>query len=256
MGDKADEVNYSQQCLTAITNLDKKMSAKLTVLEEKMAATNEEITEIKTSQQFISDTFDGFRQDMDHAKEDIKSLQMENTALKTTVKNLEQKLAVNSDETDKMDQYLRRDCLELAGIPVIPNEDTNAIVCAVAKNMGVELDDCDISTSHRLPPPRRGKGTPRIIVKFVRRDKKEEFYNNRKKAGDTAELQCAAYSSNRIYVNEALTPKRKVLFFKCKQVKSEKNYDYLWTKNGKIFMRANEISEIQEIRNESDLNKL
>ena len=51
---------------------------------------------------------------------------------------------------DKVEQYGRRENLEIHGIPMIRNENTNHITKTVAKCLNVELDDSHISTSHRL----------------------------------------------------------------------------------------------------------
>ena len=82
------------------------------------------------------------------------------------------------------EQYTRRDCLEIRGIPVQQGEDTNDIIIKLGSKIGVEVNKNDISVSHRLPlggkAARSDTVYPTIIVKFVRRDVRERYYRARK----------------------------------------------------------------------------
>lgn len=79
---------------------------------------------------------------------------------------------------DETQQYLRRDCLEVTGVPTRPHDNPNQIVKEIGSLVGVEIDDRDIATAHKLPDTRKVKN--RLIVKFVRREKREEVYKKRK----------------------------------------------------------------------------
>ena len=77
---------------------------------------------------------------------------------------------------DDLEQYGRRECVEIRGIPVPSDpksEDTNAVVKSVGDLMGISVTDNDISVSHRMPQSKRYKGKqcgpPAIIAKFTRR---------------------------------------------------------------------------------------
>jgi len=59
-----------------------------------------------------------------------------------------------------LEQYGKRENLEIHGVPIKPNESTNQIVKAVAKLLNVKLEDNHISTFHRLT----GKMTPNLRV--------------------------------------------------------------------------------------------
>ena len=78
-----------------------------------------------------------------------------------------------------LEQYGRRECIEIRGIPVAQdstNEDTNTIVKNGGKLMGIDIEDEDISISHSLPQSKKYKGKqigpPAIIARFARRDKR------------------------------------------------------------------------------------
>ena len=73
---------------------------------------------------------------------------------------------------------MRRDCLKITGNPVVPNHSPALLVKEMSDIMGVNLNENDISIAHRLPPMKKVKD--RLIVKFTRREKREEIYNKRK----------------------------------------------------------------------------
>ena len=81
-------------------------------------------------------------------------------------------------QLDELQQYIRRDCLEITGIPIIPVNDNPALlVQEMSTLIGVQLEENDISTAHRLPPTKKIKN--RLIVKFTRREKRDEVYKKK-----------------------------------------------------------------------------
>jgi len=88
-----------------------------------------------------------------------------------------------------------------------------------------------------------------MIVKFLQRDKREEVYKKRKNlvGKNTSHLpsQSLAETSagnSKIYINESLTNYRKRLFGRIKEYKRANYVKYLWTSNGKIMLKVNDVS--------------
>ena len=82
-----------------------------------------------------------------------------------------------------LEQYTRRDCIEIRGIPLPEEpqeEETNNIVLQLSEKMGIPMERKDISISHRIPSS-RASVDPAIIVKFVRREMRENLYRARKR---------------------------------------------------------------------------
>jgi len=143
-------------------------------------------------------------------------------------------------ESNNLAQYSRRDTLEISGIPVSTDENTNQLVCKLGNILGVSIKDEDISISHRLPVGKSNTAvalhtkTPAIIVKFVRRDVRNELYKSRKALKDKT-------SEQKFFINGSLTPKNKSLFKECLKVKRVLHYKFLWTRNGNIFIRKDTL---------------
>lgn len=75
---------------------------------------------------------------------------------------------------DALKQYQCRDCLKITGIPVIPSKDLNILVTELCSAFDVNIEEKDICIAHRLPSTK--KVNDRLIVKFVRRVKRDEVY--------------------------------------------------------------------------------
>ena len=76
------------------------------------------------------------------------TLSQENNLLKSTVFNLTNEVQQLKKVANDQEEYLRQNCLEIKGIPVKSEEDTDEIVEKVAE--AVSVDKADISVSHRL----------------------------------------------------------------------------------------------------------
>ena len=137
-------------------------------------------------------------------------------------------------------QYARRGCLEITGIPVVPNDSPALLVKEMSEIMGVNLNENDISIAHRLPPTKKVKD--RLIVEFTRREKREEIYSNLQ----LCEPEYAVVSHKaQFHVNESLTPYRKQLLGRILQFKRDHNYKFILTANGKIMLKKTESSTTQ-----------
>ena len=133
--------------------------------------------------------------------------------------------------------------------------------------MDLEIDPSDISTSHRLSAPRSESSTsardpalryPKIVVKFVRRDIKEQFYRGRKHLRNmtTRDIGLWRFSGNKIYVSESLSPRNKELFRDCLKFERDHNFNYIWTQSDKIHLRKNKHSPARIISGPKTLQDL
>ena len=93
------------------------------------------------------------------------------------------------------------------------------------------MEGNDISVSHRIPSA-RDSVEPAIIVKFVRREVRENFYRARKrlKSVSTADLEFS--EAKKIYIHESLTQKNKERFKGCFKIQERSQLqvpvDWCW----------------------------
>lgn len=211
-----------------------------------------ELSSIKKSQEFVSHKFDLMEKRLANNEVDVKFLKKENAALKQEIKQVQSQLIESKNNINNLEQYGRRDCLEIKGIAQNELENTDDIVVAVAKQTGVTITRDDINISHRLGKNLESsdKKHPKIIVKFISRKIRDSIYSNRAKLFKSNQSKS---SINQIYINESLTKENRKLFYWCLQYKKNEGFKYLWTKNGVILLKKNDTGTTIVINKQEDL---
>ena len=219
-----------------------------------------EVIKLKESQAFICNQYDSLKAEYRYDKLiEVNTLQKEEISdLKSLAAALKTQEIKDSIKVDELEQYGRRQNLEIVGIPEKEDENTNAIVLEVAKMLDVDIMSSHISTSHRLPKKtassRNNSGSSPIIVRFTSGDIRNQIYANRKKARFVDLKNFSVSDTKNIFVNENLTPFRKHLFWKTKQQVKNNSWKYIWTHNGNAFVKKDDNASITAIKNELDLN--
>lgn len=232
-----------------LPNIREEIKAESTRLTEAVQELTERCAQIENSQTFLSTKYDHFMEALQSTKKQMSEQEATIRRQDETIRRLQDALYEHAVALDETRQYSRRDCLELTGVPIIPNDQPKKLVQEVATAIGVSLEDESISIAHRLPD-RSMKG--RIIVKFTQRDKRDEIYKRRKQlTGKTtrnlpsinSELGKSLGNPTKIFINESLTPYRKKLFGRIHSFKKENNFKFIWTSNGKIYLTENETAQ-------------
>ena len=231
-----------------LDNRLKKQSDHLNDLFSKfLRSTKVDLDEIKQSQGFLSAKFDDLAISVNELRVENESLRSRNAQLTEQVKNLDLKTHVSENEIEDLKQYIRRDMLEIQGIPVTEDENTNTIIHNVVKlvDNSMAFEQNEICISHRLPS-RRGL-IPPIIVKFVRRDVRDKIYKSRRSLISKTSADLGYHEQSRIFINESLTYQARQLLKSVKAFKREKNYRYVWTNNGKVLLKKDSTPSSQAI---------
>ena len=246
------------------------------LLDEKLKPINHKMDDLVENISFMNERFESLVQRIDDVENKYSELVKENKCLKDEVLRLSKIAEHHKDEINDLQQYTRRDCVEIYGLPQQMNEDTNQLVIKVGSLMGLDIKMTDISISHRLPQntnsyssrlrSRDGNRSsavskfPKLIVKFTRRETKELFYQSRKKLIDKTTKHISSslgrVSDNRIFIGESLSQRNRELFTASLKLKKEKNFKFIWTQSGRIYLRKADDSPAHLIRNKDDLNSL
>ena len=134
---------------------------------------------LRTSMEFISKSFDDMEKKIVALEKSNAELAKENHFLRQESSRVSNSLNQMKAALDDQEQYIRRDCLEIRGVPTSSSEDTNEIVKNIGSLVNVCIEDKDISISHRIK-----SGTSAIspiIVKFTRRGVRDNLYKARTK---------------------------------------------------------------------------
>ena len=118
-------------------------------------------------------------------------------------------------------QYLRRDCLEINGVPISSYANPNQLVKEVGSLAGVEIDDRHIAAAHKLPDSKNVKN--RLIVKQGGTIQESEEPGRE----EHQSLPSIEDGNGKIFINESLTSYRKRLFGRIREYKRRNNAKYI-----------------------------
>ena len=201
---KTDEIDTLKNSIqTTIEETDKARLSLKKSIDELKTIDGKKIIEIEGSQEFVSGQFDKI---------------MESTnELKNNFTDLEKRVQKNSQKSEKNANYPRQDCLEVSGVPRCPDhdgkEDCKKMVMDICKELHLSLRDDAISTAHRLKHHPDKTGPPTIIVKFCRRDDRNDVFSLRKQLKTT---KVNILGINRLFINESLTPEKRNSFMNAR----------------------------------------
>lgn len=230
-----------KEIIDSQTNIEKELGKALDHCMERINEFNELI---RTQQDLISK-----QQQM------INGLEVENRRLRGQLKDVVRRQG-------DLEQYSRRNTLEIFGVPEAAGETNSSLkktVIQVGEALGVKLSEDGIDACHRINGG-NNRPTTGIIVKFLRRDDPDQLLAKRKVKRDfsTRHLQGHATDSV-IYINPSLTPVRRVLLAKARKLRSDYNYRFVWADRvGRIKVRKSDDknSRIIVLNDEEDLASL
>lgn len=138
------------------------------ILDDKLKPLLTKIDKVVKSVEFLSSKYDELEK-VNSIGSQQHNLHVEINALKQEVFKISNELKMVKKKNNDLEQYTRRDCLEIRGIPTKSMENTNEIVRNLGSLIDVNISPEDISTSHRLPKSNKVSESA-IIAKFTRRD--------------------------------------------------------------------------------------
>ncbi|XP_046662777.1 uncharacterized protein LOC124355659 [Homalodisca vitripennis] len=181
----------------------------------------------------------------------VNTLRTENLELKKKVASLECRM-------DDVEQYSRRETIEIHGVPVQPGEQVLEVVKSVGRALDITIEDSMVSACHRLRVKEESGRPPGIIVNMTSRMDSEAVLQRRrvKRNFSTHHIGLTSTPASPIYINESLSPGRRRLLNAARVKKKEKLYTYLWIRGGKILMRKADGKKVKVITSFDDLAKL
>ena len=132
------------------------------------------------------------------------------------------------------------------------SENLTSILSKIDDLSGTDIIE-NLVVAHRVPSFKKDKPKP-IIIQV----KSGLIRNNILKKLKQRKLM-ASEINNRftvmpIFANEHLCPENKTLFFHARKFKTENNFKFCWSRDGKIFLRKDESSAIIRIKSLEDLH--
>ena len=270
----ADELNSSQD--NPILDFENPEATD----EPTRAELKEMLADIQISIQSILRENKETRREVVQLKETVLEQKTTIASLKTTVVGLEKQCANNEKDLaaarkiideqceeiaelyslqDRLEQYTRKNSLEIHGVPESAYRSTEEVVLKLAEALEVPVQSQDVEISHKLP----SKGMKAIIVKFVSHKVKTQLYKERIKLKNVniSDLFPSATSATRteakrIFLNENLTSYRRKIVNRANEMRRDGLLLSVWILDGKIFVktspngspiRINELEDLEAI---------
>ena len=149
--------------ISSILRVNNNLVKEVAELRIEITAHKSEIDKLKTS--------------LEATKKRNKTLENDITAARKTIDEQDEEIAELYDLQDKLEQYTRKQSLEIHGIPEVLYSTTEEAVLKIAEKLDVPIEPEDINISHTI----KGKGIKPILVKFYSHKTKTKLYRARTK---------------------------------------------------------------------------
>lgn len=159
-----------------------------------------------------------------------------------TMKNkaLEERCVTLENHIEEAEQYSRKNCVEIHGVPEGEKENTAGLLDLVKKvgdAVGMEISEAMVDACHRFGIKKTDGGPRGIIVKFVWRLDKDNLRDKKRGKRNLSTRHMGLPVDKPVYVNESLTKTRRRLYGMARKFKSDNNWKFVWHRGGKIFLK-------------------
>ena len=178
----------------------------------------QQLIDLTKSVKYISEQFDEYEKDRKEKEEIIKILEGK-------VNNLTETVAKLVKEADNHEQYSRRNCLLVHGLPENTLENTDDLAFTMFKNeMDIEMFSDDIGRSHRIGKQKDDPNKVRpAIDKLTRYNDRNKIFRNKKRL-----------KGKKMLITESFTGLR---MSKLKEARDEFGFRNVWSTDGRILYK-------------------
>lgn len=171
-------------------------------------------------------------------------------------------------QIDEIEQYSRKYCINVKGVPETPREDPIEIIMNIANGIGVTLQASDIDVAHRIGRSERTAGggkTRDLCVKFRSYQKRSEVWQSRKalrswqQPGTRMTRARSASQADKVpdvFMYENLTRHRQRVMYVARELKRANKLWAVWSDGGVMKVKKTQTSGTVIIKTEADVQKI
>ena len=240
----------------------KEIKEMLVVIQGQMATVLSDNRKIQRDLETLKESMNVQERELKQTQQQLAKAVAQSELLKKELDAALSKLRKQQEEIDSiwckqddLEQYSRKNSLELHGIP--PGAEEAVLKVTTALNVNVRPEDIEISHHIWL------KHSEAIIVKFVSHKIKSLVYKARTKLKNVSLTglfqDCPASSrteSNRIHMCESLTAYRRHLVNKSNTKRRNNELLSVWTMDGKVFVKTSPEGSTNRMSCDEDLDNL
>jgi hypothetical protein len=229
----------------------------MSIISSQLEPIKQELREVQESMNYMSTRFDDIEKEQAAAKRTGIELQAENLKLHNTISDL-------SHRVNQMEQQSRSNNVEIQCVPEDKKENLYSIVSDTMKAVNCDLTQSSILHCTRIAKLNLETNRPRsIVVQMASPRARDHLLASVIKFNKTNphnKLNCTHLGftdiNTPIFVVEHLSPANKNLHAAARHAAKEKSYKYVWVRNGKIFVRKTDGSDIVYVNNVDSLNRI
>lgn len=167
---------------------------------------------------------------------------------------LKSELNATKAAVNELEQYSRRLCLNISGIPESDGENTDNLVLKVATAAGVSMTSADIERSHRVGRPGSGK-TRTLVARFTAWRAREGLYSARKNL-EASRCDLPADVLKNTFISENLTKTNMAVMYAARQLRRSGKIHSVWSDNCRMKVRKERDGATNVIKTLDDLRDL
>lgn len=134
-----------------LPSIREEIKAKIDVMKREIESLTAKSNDIENSKKFLPSEYDSLKDSLQGTKKDISEVQKTLKCLNDRIGVSKQNLHEAGETLDSVQQYLCRDCIEIAEIPTPPKNDPTQTAVQVGEMRGISVCEHHKSTAHRLP---------------------------------------------------------------------------------------------------------
>lgn len=215
-----------------------------------------EVLELKSTVQKQQSELATLKEALAKASKERASAEKELVAVTKRLDEQQEEISELYDLQDRLEQYTRKNSLEIHGIPEEAYTSTEEVILKLANALEVTVVPQNIEISHKLTT-KRGKA---IIAKFISHKVKTNLYRARAKLKNikvsdlfTGSSYATSTRSEKIFLNENLTSYRRRIVNRANEKRKNGELLSVWSLDGTIFVKTSpegrpvKISEIEDL---------
>lgn len=197
------------------------------------------------------------------------------------------KVADLENQVDMLQEFQRRDNIEMGNFPKKENENLETMVYRLAKLIQMPLEDTDVCVVSRVLPNKLDKDVSRaqpVIIRFTSRKIRDRFFNAYKSAllklngldedyrtfydkiirahslkwftARQIDPSIPEDKDSNVFLNDHLAPRKKILFTKTRGKARDLGYQNVWVDDHRIYVQKDDSVRPFIIGRETDLKKM
>ena len=174
------------------------------------------------------------------------------------IKALRDELKKTTSQLNELEQYSRRQCVNISGVPETNNEDVKKLVLELSNVTGAHLELGDVDVAHRVGKHKPGK-TRTIIARFATLTKRQAFYDARRALRGARAVpgsQLTGEVLGNTYISDNLTQQNELLMYQARQLKKKGKLFAAWSDQGRLKVKENQGASTKVFKSTDDLRTL